>query len=191
MFTGIIKTTAKVLKSRGSLLRVQAPLKSVGLGDSIAVNGTCLTVAKIAGRTLDFELSGETLSRTNLSALRPGNLVNLEPSLRAGDVLGGHLVTGHVDAQGKILKLRRLVGNFADFTVGLPHELKGLVALKGSIAVDGISLTVSAIKAGEFSAAIVPFTLLQTNLNWRKIGEFVNLEADLIARYVAANLRSR
>lgn len=188
MFTGIIQRTGQVAEKRGSVLRVRADL-SARAGDSVAVNGTCLTVtAPVTRGKLSFDVSRETWDRTSLGALSAGDVVNLEPALRAGDALGGHLVSGHVDAPAKLLALSPLSGGFATLRVELPAYLKTFVAVKGSIAVDGISLTVTKVGRGFFEVAIVPHTLAHTNLSRRKPGQKVNLEVDMIARYVKAAL---
>ena len=188
MFTGIIQRTGRVAARSGSMLRITARL-SARAGDSVAVNGTCLTVTPPVRRgTLSFDVSAETWERTSLGLLRPGDLVNLEPALRAGDALGGHIVSGHVDADAKVLALESQPGGFARLRVELPKALKGLVAVKGSVAVDGISLTVTKVAPGWFEAALVPHTLKNTNLKGARAGRRVNLEADLIARYVRAAL---
>ncbi|MBI3551707.1 MAG: riboflavin synthase [Elusimicrobia bacterium] len=188
MFTGIIQRTGTVARKNESRLLVRARL-SAKPGDSVAVNGACLTVTAPRSRAaLCFDVHEETWGRTNLGALKPGDLVNLEPALRAGEPLGGHLVSGHIDAPARIIKLSRLSGGFARLRVELPAALKNLVAVKGSIAVDGISLTVTRVVRGWFEAALVPHTLASTNLARRRPGESVNLEADLIARYVARSL---
>ncbi len=188
MFTGIIQTTGQVLKRDGRALTVRAALKTRA-GDSVAVNGTCLTVTPPIKRgALRFDVSAETWRRTSLGNLKPGDRVNLEPALRAGDALGGHLVSGHVDAPASVVSLEPEHGGFCTIRISLPIALKGLVAVKGSIAVDGISLTVSKMGSGWFEAALVPHTLRNTNLGNIKPGQPVNLEADMIARYVKSAL---
>ena len=188
MFTGIIQSTGRVLHRDGRRLEVRAPIKARA-GDSVAVNGTCLTVTPpLKKGKLRFDVSQETWDRTSLKNLKPGDGVNLEPALRAGDLLGGHLVSGHVDAAAKLIALEQQKGGFARLRVELPKILKGLVAVKGSIAVDGISLTVTKVGPNYFEAALVPHTLKATNLEEAKPGRLVNLEADVIARYVQAAL---
>ncbi len=191
MFTGIIQSTGRVTARGKSSLVVAARLRGLRAGDSVAVNGTCLTVKPpLKTARLAFDVSDETWARTTLGALAPGDAVNLEPALKAGDPLGGHIVSGHVDARGKILELAAQPEGFARLRVSLPAPLRGLVALKGSIAVDGVSLTVSALGRGYFEAALVPHTLAMTNLGARRRGQWVNLEADVIARYVRAALKN-
>lgn len=188
MFTGIIQAVGTVASKGRTALSIRADLRARP-GDSVAVNGACLTVTKPPkGGLFDFDVSDETWRLTNLGELSPGTPVNLEPALKAGDALGGHLVSGHVDARGAILELEELKDGFARLRVELPAALKGLVALKGSVAVDGISLTVTRVSARWFETVLVPHTLANTNLGRRKAGDVVNLEADLIARYVRAAL---
>lgn len=170
-------------------LELRADLPS-RLGDSVAVNGVCLTVARRAGRggtrRLGFDASGETLRLSTLGSLRAGDAVNIEPALRAGDPLGGHLVTGHVDGRGKVILRKNLEGGCLRLRVSLPPALDGLVALKGSIAVDGVSLTVTAVGPRWFETVLVPHTLKKTTLGALRVGAAVNLEADPLARYCRA-----
>lgn len=188
MFTGIIQAVGTVASRGRAGLSIKAPL-SARPGDSVAVNGACLTVTSPPkGGRLHFDVSDETWRLTNLGDLSAGAPVNLEPALKAGDALGGHMVSGHVDARGRILELEPLEGGFARLRVELPAALKGLVALKGSVAIDGISLTVTRVGPKWFETVLVPHTLARTNLGRRKAGQIVNLEADLIARYVRAAL---
>lgn len=157
-------------------------------GDSIAVNGCCLTVVSRRGRgarrVLEFDLLEETWRRTSFAALQPGDPVNLERSLRVGDRLGGHFVTGHVDGTGRIVRWERAGADHV-LDIAPPPALLPLLAEKGSIAVDGISLTVAAVTAQTFRVWIIPHTHAVTNLRVRRVGDRVNLEADLIARHVA------
>ncbi|MBI5630118.1 MAG: riboflavin synthase [Elusimicrobia bacterium] len=187
MFTGIIQEIGVVRSLMGSTLEITSGLKA-RLGESVAVNGACLTVASVRPRKLKFDVSRETWGRTSLSDLELGAAVNLEPALKAGDALGGHLVSGHVDARARILAIKPSDDGFSLLRVELPPALKGLLALKGSVAVDGVSLTVTAVKASHFETVLVPHTLKSTNLASRRPGERVNLEADLIARYVRSVL---
>mgnify|MGYP001626145240 FL=1 len=155
----------------------------VQLGASLAVNGVCLTVAAVDEGKMAFDLSGETLSRTNLGELGPGDPVNLEPSLRAGEELGGHLVLGHVDTVGKISLLSRRGADIL-LEVSFDPSFAELLADKGAVAVDGISLTPFAVGEGTFRCAIVPYTYEHTNLKFRRVGDRVNLEFDILAKYV-------
>ncbi|HVA67231.1 MAG TPA: riboflavin synthase [Elusimicrobiota bacterium] len=172
-------------------LAVRAALGRRAPGESVSVNGACLTVVRSRGKILEFDVSPETWRRTALGELRLGGSVNLEPALKAGDSLGGHFVTGHVDAAAKILALDKLRGGFALLRVEIPEALSGLVAEKGSVAVDGISLTVSKAAAKFFEVALIPHTLASTNLAGLCVGRRVNLEADVLARYLAAFLRAK
>lgn len=193
MFTGIVEGTGKVLKLRVSgrqaTLTIQAPftLRGEREGDSIAVNGCCLTVVRKNTRQFTADLSVETLRVTNLGHLKPGSLVNLERPIRLADRLGGHLVQGHVDAVGKVVALRR-VGENDKITIQFPNRLRPYLIPKGSIAVDGVSMTVNDLTPQSFSLVVIPHTLKQTNLaRWKK-GQLVNLEADMIGKYVVAQI---
>ena len=191
MFTGIIQTVGTIAARSRHSLSVKAPLRARP-GDSIAVNGACLTATRAPKRgILSFDVSAETWRRTNLGGLSKGERVNLEPALRAGEALGGHLVSGHVDAPARLLALERLPEGFSRLRVELPAELRRLVALKGSVAVDGVSLTVTKVSERWFESVLVPHTLIHTNLAWRRPGDILNVEVDLIARYVRAALGKR
>jgi riboflavin synthase len=181
MFTGIVRALGEVL-SPGPRVSLYCPLQ-VKKGDSLAVNGVCLTVEEVNGDEVQFHLSGETLARTNLGGLRPGELVNLEPALRAGEELGGHLVLGHVDTVGKISLLASR-GEEWLLEVAFDSRYRELLADKGSVAVDGISLTPFAVREGAFRCAVVPYTFHHTNLRHRRVGDRVNLEFDILAKYV-------
>lgn len=183
MFTGIIAVLGKVEERAGARLSIRAKMNKPMLGASIAVNGCCLTVVKTNSGVHEFEVGPETWSRTNLGSLKTGSSVNVETSLRLGDEIGGHFVSGHVDATAEILALKPWTGDFWRLSVALPAELRGLVAPQGSIAVDGISLTVAAASARRFEVMLVPHTLTRTTLGRRRTGELVNLEADPLARY--------
>jgi riboflavin synthase len=189
MFTGLIRDLGRLESAGKSALKVRCRLAGVRKGDSIAVNGACLTVTKKTGGLLSFDVSAETWRLTNLGALRPGAAINLEPSLRAGDALGGHLVSGHVDARAAVLEREEQPGGFARLRVALPGALRGLAALKGSIAVDGVSLTVTGLGRSWFETVLVPHTLKKTSLGARRAGDLVNLEADMLARYVKSLLK--
>ena len=193
MFTGIITHTARVasVDARSIGLKAAGAAGRLKIGSSYAVNGACLTVVRKRGGILGFDVSAETFSRTNLGDLAKGDVVNGEFPLKVGDSLGGHLVSGHIDACAPILEMERLRAGFVRLRVGLPGALRGLVAEKGSVAVDGVSLTVSAAGDDFFEAALIPETLSATNLGARRAGQRVNLEADLIGRYVLSILESR
>ena len=183
MFTGIINVLGKVEKRAGARLSIRAKITDPALGASIAINGACLTVVATKNGCHDFEVGPETWSRTNLGSLQIGAPVNVETSLRLGDEIGGHFVSGHVDATAKILALEPWDKDFYRLRLELPKPLRGLVAAKGSIAVDGISLTVTAVSSLRFEIMLVPHTLSRTTLGGRKPGDLVNLEADPLARY--------
>jgi riboflavin synthase len=189
MFTGLIEEIGTVLAfentGRGARLRIAAPQLSTGihLGDSIAVNGCCLSVTAARGDELSFDLLAETIARTNLKSLRPDDRVNLERALAADGRLGGHFVQGHVDCAARILAAK-MKGADQRIEIELPAEFAQYVASKGSIAVNGVSLTVAEILPKSFVVWIIPHTRAQTNLGAARAGDLVNLEFDLIAKYL-------
>lgn len=190
MFTGIIQAIGEVaaLDSKGGDLRLRIrsgalDLDDVQLGDSIAVNGVCLTAVELPGDGFWADVSGETLNYTSFSGLKVGNRVNLEKALTPNSRLGGHLVSGHVDGVGEVVS-RRNDGRSIRFHIKAPAELAKYIAHKGSICVDGISLTVNAVNGAEFELNIVPHTLQETTLGDFASGRRVNLEVDVIARYL-------
>lgn len=190
MFTGIIQAVGDVaaLEPRGADVRLRIrtgklDLADVRLGDSIAVNGVCLTAVDLPGDGFWADVSGETLARTNFSELRVGSRVNLEKALTPSSRLGGHLVSGHVDGVGTVLR-RWDDGRSVRFVIRAPDELAKYIAVKGSICVDGISLTVNAVRGAEFELNIVPHTLSETTMGDFTAGRRVNLEVDIIARYL-------
>jgi riboflavin synthase len=195
MFTGLVETLGTVAEIAelppGKRLTIRAG--SVGddatIGDSIALNGCCLTVIQVTGDALTFEAGEETLSRTNLSRLAVGSRVNLERSLRLDDRLGGHFVTGHVDAVGNLSE-RSDDGDWSFMWFRCPPQLMRQIASKGSIAVDGVSLTVVDVQLERFSVALIPHTLKVTTLGFLAPGDPVNLETDLLAKYVERQLHS-
>ncbi len=193
IFTGLISQRGTIhaadgLPGGGMRLQVQPEVAiHARQGDSIAVNGVCLTVVDL-GAALAFAVVPETLSRTNLGDLRPGDAVNLETSLRAGDQLGGHLTYGHVDATTVVISKTRQ-GDGAYLWCVTPPGYEALVAEKGSVALDGVSLTVAAVREGEFGVALIPETLAKTTLGRVQEGSSLNFEADPIARYVVHALR--
>ena len=189
MFTGLIEDIGKVVAARatehGVQLEIAAPgtAKQVRAGQSIAVNGCCLTLTSRRGDRLTFDLLEETLARTNLRDLRPNSQVNLERALRADGRLGGHFVQGHVDCVSRIMAFDKKGPDFR-LEIELPKEFAPYVASKGSIAVNGISLTVADILPKRFVAWIIPYTKRHTNLDCAKTGDLVNLEFDILAKYV-------
>ncbi len=196
MFTGLIEDVGEVrsmrLQKRAAVLTVGSKITGAAmkLGASIAVNGTCLTVVRKGRGWFTVDVSPETLHRTNLAGLKPGSTVNLESPMRLQDRVGGHLVTGHVDGVGRVVSMEKK-GDFTFFTLTMPVGLSSLIVEKGSVAVDGISLTVNRCERRQFSVAIIPFTLHHTNLRARMLGDRVNLETDLVGKYVYALLKKR
>lgn len=189
MFTGLIEDVGKIASlrrnTRSAVLAVETrlPIGSMKLGASIAVNGACLTVTQKGKNRFTVDVSPETLNRTSLAILGVGSLVNLERPLQLQDRLGGHLVTGHVDGVAVVESIETQ-GEFTFFTFSVPARLGTFLVSKGSAAVDGISLTINACSRRRFSVAIIPFTLKHTNLRARRVGDKVNVETDLIGKYV-------
>lgn len=189
MFTGIIETVGKVLRidREGDLARLVveagAAAGDAKPGDSIAVNGVCLTVTVLEGETLAFEAVAETLHRTSLGDLAAGGVVNLERALRAGQRLDGHIVQGHVDGTGVVRALERR-GDDVRLDVGCDVGFADLLVEKGSVAIDGVALTVVGARADGFDVALIPFTLERTTLGRKRTGDRVNLEADVLGKYV-------
>lgn len=190
MFTGLIETVGEVVsltpQATGARIRVRAAsiVKDACEGDSICVNGVCLTAISIRKRSFFADLAPETLMRTNLSTLKPGDLVNLERSLLPTTRLGGHLLQGHVDGVASIVSIKGLGDGNWWLTIALPEALERYLVFKGSIAIDGISLTVATVEGKQVGVTIIPHTWLHTNLQQRKPGDLVNLETDVIAKYV-------
>lgn len=196
MFTGLIETVGRVQRvvpgtgATRLTISTDLPVASMRDGESVAVDGVCLTIARRKGNAFEVDAVAETLKRTTLGGLRIGDGVHLERSLAVGDRLGGHLVQGHVDAVAKVIALRRR-GDDVRLTIALPSALRGLVARKGSIAINGVSLTVSAVQSRSFEVALIPQTLARTKLGGLRSGQGVNLEADVIARYLEALMNER
>jgi riboflavin synthase len=189
MFTGLVESLGTIARTTGAgagrRLTVRDPMgPALAIGESVAVNGACLTVVEVRGDEFDFEVGPETLLKTNLGGLAVGDRVNLERSLRVGDRLGGHFVQGHVDAVGSIDRRDR-TGDWEDVWFRCPAELARLMVPKGSIAVDGISLTLVNVESERFSVMLIPHTQAVTTLKLKKPGDPVNLEADMLAKHVA------
>jgi riboflavin synthase len=181
VFTGIVEELGKVGSRNGSRLRINSTtvLEGSDLGASIAVNGCCLTVVATDGSSYwDADVSEETYSRTNLGSLQTGDVVNLERPMALGERLGGHMVLGHVDAVGHV------VSPAPDLVIRIPRDLMHLIVEKGSITVDGISLTVFDLSADTFRVAVIPHTTAVTTLGVRKVGDAVNIEMDVLAKHV-------
>jgi riboflavin synthase len=189
MFTGLIEDlgTVRELRKSAESVRLKVatviPMNEIELGESIAVNGICLTVVSFGDGQFSADVSPETVSRSTLASLVSGSRVNLERALRLGARLGGHLVSGHVDAVGTVVALVR-DGNAYRFTFQIPAEVNRYVVEKGSVAIDGISLTVNNVTEDTFSVAIIPHTLAETTLKDRQVGSSVNIETDIIGKYV-------
>ena len=189
MFTGIVEGVGIVADIERSTefarLTISAPstLTGIALGDSISVNGACLTVVEITDRYFRTEVSQETLTRTNLGLLKPTDAVNLERAIRLGDRLGGHLVTGHVDGQGSVAEMVRAAGSLV-MTISVSPEIYSQLVEKGSVAVEGVSLTVNEVRGNQFVVNIVPYTAENTTLARKRIGDRVNIEVDIIGKYV-------
>ncbi len=200
MFSGLVEAKCQIREIRdegaGIRLVVQRPSQfdDVSLGDSIACSGCCLTVVEIDDQAMHFQAGEETLSKTILGKLQTGSFLNCERSLALGDRLGGHLVTGHVDGLGKVEAVENVAGEnndeWCDMTFSAPLELMRQMASKGSITVQGVSLTLVNVTDEHFSVALIPHTLAETTLGELKVGDVVNLETDLLAKYVGRQLAS-
>ncbi len=190
MFTGIIVEMGEItaMERKGGVVQLslnsREVIKDARIGDSICVNGTCLTIVEIKGNTMRFDLSDETIKSTNLGRLKPGDHVNLEPSLGPASRLGGHFVSGHVDDIGRISS-KIGVGDVFKIEVESPKKIIDFLVEKGSVAIDGISLTVIDILKNSFTAVIIPHTARLTTLGFKGPGDTVNIEVDIIGKYVA------
>lgn len=194
MFSGLVETKTAVIRvvneQGGIRLIIERPetFEDISLGDSIAIQGCCLTVVSFDEKSLSFQAGAETLSKTTLGQLNGGSLVNVERSLQLGDRIGGHLVTGHVDGVGKVVE-RRNSADWSDLVFEAAPSLMAQMANKASITVDGVSLTLVQVTDSTFSVALIPHTLQVTTLGQLKAGDAVNLETDLLAKYVARQLQ--
>lgn len=196
MFTGLIEEVGTVLEltvsgeARRIAVRAGLTVDGVRIGDSIAVNGSCLTVAKLKGPVFFADISPETVYRTVLGHLSPGGRVNLERAAKVGDRLGGHMVTGHIDTVGTLSQIKP-EGSFIVYRFNFPKDYSNYVVTKGSIAVDGISLTVAECTETDFAVAVIPHTIRGTTLQYKKAGDLVNLEFDILGKYVEKMLLAR
>jgi riboflavin synthase len=193
MFSGLVEATALIVavleEPAGVRLVIERPseFKDLQLGDSIAIQGCCLTLVELNATSLSFQAGRETLSRTSLGDRKPGDKVNCERSLKLGDRLGGHLVTGHIDGQGELVS-RDDEAQWSNMVFSAPHSLLRQMASKGSVAIEGVSLTLVNVTNETFSVALIPHTLAHTTLGDLKAGDAVNLETDLLAKYVQRQL---
>lgn len=189
MFTGLIRDIGKVLERRNTqssaVLKIETVLiKELNLGDSIAVNGVCLTASQLGNTWFSADVMPETWKATNLSGLKPGDRVNLEPALAVGERFGGHLVSGHVDGVGRIRSIGK-EANAVIFTIAVHQELAKFIAHKGSVAVNGVSLTVQKVNGQVMMISLIPHTVQETNLQFLKAGDLVNIEVDMVARQLS------
>jgi len=185
VFTGIVEEVGEVRHAAEGRLQILARrvLEGTEVGDSIAVNGVCLTVTSLTEEGFAADVMPETLRRSSLGALRPGSRVNLERALTLASRLGGHLVSGHIDGTGRVAEIRR-EKNARVMTLAAPPELTRYIVVKGSVALDGVSLTVAAAGERDFSVSLIPHTRQATTLEERKVGDTVNIETDIIGKYV-------
>ena len=196
MFTGIIEGLGKIIRfdkktSNRSAAKMKIKLdkivKGLKIGDSVAINGVCLTAINISKDVAEFEMVDETIQKTNLGSLQSGNKVNIERSLKVGERLEGHFVLGHVDGVGIISKMEKQP-NQIKIWIKVPKELSKYIIEKGSVTVDGISLTVVDVIKNEFSVSIIPHTMKITNLSSKKVGDKVNIETDILGKYILSNV---
>ena len=183
MFTGIVEASGKIVAASPARIEVSSDLADLELGESIAVNGVCLTVASLSGGSFAADISEETAGRTSLGSVSEGDPVNLERAMPAGGRFGGHIVQGHVDGVGRVKEVRELEGS-VEMSFEVPRGLERYLVEKGSVTVEGVSLTVASLGVAEFSVSLVPHTLTGTTLGSRKPGDPVNLEVDVLAKYV-------
>jgi riboflavin synthase len=194
MFTGIIKGLGRVLSvsGLGNIYGISVEASAIApalvIGDSVAVDGVCLTLTQKKKDALSFDVMAETMKRTTLGRLKPGDSVNIEDALRAGGPIGGHFVTGHVDCVGKIRDIRRSSAEVA-VEISFPEEYSKLTADKGSITIDGISLTIGKAAKGSIVLYIIPHTLKMTTLGSRRAGDSVNIEFDLLSKYISGTVK--
>jgi len=192
MFTGIIKEIGTVVSQGGGRITVAAGdiASSSRLGESVAVSGVCLTAVDISPPRVTMDVLEETIARTNLGQLKPGDIVNLEPALKVGGELGGHFVTGHIDGEGKLVSRRQSDRDWI-FRIELPKGLAKYMVEKGSITIEGISLTIAEVVENIIVVHIIPHTFSHTNLREKREGDSLNIEADLLGKYVISFLEKR
>ena len=196
MFTGIIEGLGTITAARPSgsgrrlVLTSDFDLTGTKIGDSLAVNGACLTAVQLAGRRFEVDVSPESLAKTALGAARAGERVNLERALRLSDRIDGHLVSGHIDGTGTIDD-RQTAGNAILVTVAVPEALTRYMIVKGSVAVDGVSLTINAVEPARFTVSVIPYTSHLTTIGLKKTGDAVNIETDMIGKYVEKFITSK
>lgn len=190
MFTGLIEEVGAISRRSGSELAVMAEtvLEGLALGDSVAINGACMTVADIRDNGFVVQVSPESFQRTTLGQLKPGDAVNLERAMRAGDRIGGHFVQGHVDGVGRVVSVQDQ-GEFSLWRFQAPAEVARYLVPKGSVTIDGISLTVVEPNADTFGVAVIPSTIKKTTLQSRRPGDAVNMEADMLGKHIYHYMR--
>jgi riboflavin synthase len=195
MFTGIIEGLGKIVwfdkkTSNRSAAKMRIKLgkivKGLKIGDSVAINGVCLTTVNVSKDIAEFEMIGETIKKTNLGSLQSGDKVNIERSLKVGDRLEGHFVLGHVDDVGIISKMEKQKDQIKIWTK-IPNKLLKYIIKKGSVTIDGISLTVVDVLNNQFSVSIIPHTMMLTNLSYKKVGDKVNIETDILGKYILSD----
>lgn len=196
MFTGIIKELGEIIKIEEKnkiktfVVKASVVIDNKKIGDSIAVNGACMTITKIDKNSFQFDTIQESLEKTNLADLKPGDIVNLEPALALNQGLDGHLVQGHIDTTAEVNEVIKN-GDNTEISIKIPKEIKKYLAFKGSITINGVSLTISRLEESIFKISLIPHTLEQTNLKQLNKGSKVNLEIDLIARYLESLLEEK
>ena len=189
MFTGIVEEVGELenVRRKGNIENIEISckeiIKEILIGDSVCANGVCLTVIEKNTKSFKADISSETLKVSAFKKYTKGAKINLEQSIKLNDKLSGHIVLGHVDATGKIIKIDKM-NNYFVFTITFPEQLNKYIAYKGSISIDGISLTVSQLSGLNFTVSVIPFTYYETNLQTRRIGDIINIEIDVIARYL-------
>ncbi|TRZ80508.1 MAG: riboflavin synthase [Nitrosopumilales archaeon] len=195
MFTGIIAGLGNIVRfdkktTNRSAAKIEIKLgkiaKGLKIGDSVAINGVCLTAVNVSKDIAEFEMVGETIKKTNLGSLKSGNKVNIERSLKVGERLEGHFVLGHVDGVGIISKIEKQPNQIKIWTK-VPKELSKYIIKKGSVTIDGISLTVVDVLKDQFSVSIIPHTMKITNLSYKKVGDKVNIETDILGKYILSD----